>query len=455
MSDLRQAVVAPRSLLHSRLGQVSKAVRRPIVAWGTRDRKTRIVFWLLVALSTLLALVIDAAIIGELLSDGRAYVNKLFLFWTWSKVIHVISPAALVYDPHALYALERGIISRHAHYLPFAYPPSMLLLIWPLALVRPAIALLVWLGVSLVAYIWACWRRPWGPLITTLALVSPSTLAGLYYGQLSLLVAALIIGGCRLVDRRPIVAGILFGLATVKPQFGLLVPVALISAKQWRTVIAASVTVGSTVIASGVAFGWAAWTQLPVALTDLSRFVVQYPGFVNLCPTVTSAVRGLGGGPVTADAAQLVAAAYTIATIWICSRHGMTLLSAAAVMVGAFLVTPYALFYDLPMVSYAVLAVVIERHESGEPFGTAELLILIASIALPLLIIFNPHRAPWGIFVLPMLFFVIIRRIAVKNRTAECYSVGPALSNPSVGRLPDLDRPIPNDTVSLYRRTTL
>lgn len=415
MSDLRQAV-DPRSLLYSRLDRGSPAVRRPLLTWGTRDRKTRIVFWVLVALATCLALVIGAGIIGDLLGAVGAHADTLFLFWTWSKFLHAVASAALIYDPHALFAFERSIITRHAHYLPFAYPPSMLLLIWPLALLRPAIALPVWFGVSLAAYVGACWRRPGGPLIATLAVVSPSTLAALYYGQVSLLVAACIIGGCRLVGRRPILAGVLFGLAAVKPQIGLLVPVALISARQWRSVIAAATTVGLTVVASSMAFGWTTWARLPAALATVSGVVAQRAVYDTLSPTVSAACRLLGAGPALTDAAQLIAAVATVGVIWIVFRRGFTSLGVAALAVGAFFVTPYAVYYDLPLASYAVLAVVIERHESRASFGTGELCTLILAIALPVLMLFHPFWWPWGIGVPALLFGLILRRRAARGR---------------------------------------
>ncbi|MGH7043839.1 MAG: glycosyltransferase family 87 protein, partial [Acetobacteraceae bacterium] len=245
-------------------------IRRWLPAWHTRDRKTYVVFWSLTTLAILLAVVLYTGIFWELRAGAAHAVNRLFLFWSWSKFIHAVSPAVLIYNPHVLYAFEHSVVSARAVYLPFAYPPTMLLLIWPLAALPPAVALVLWLGVSGALYAWACWHRPWGPLIALLALAAPSTLAAMFYGEVSLLVAACIIGGCRLVGRRPILAGVLFGLAAVKPQFGLLVPVALLSAREWRCLIAATMTVGLTAAMSGVAFGWAAWLDLPASLAALS-----------------------------------------------------------------------------------------------------------------------------------------------------------------------------------------
>lgn len=417
MSDLQQT--ATQSLLaRSDVGQDPAASDRGVRSWGTRDRKTRLLFWSLVAALSVLALMVYAAIIEEMLGDIKPCVNTLALFWSWSKFIHVISPAALIYDPHALNTFERGAISAHAMDLPFAYPPSLLLLIWPLGLLPPVPALLLWLGVSAILYAWACWYRPWGPMIAMLGLAMPSTLAALYCGQVSLLIAAFMIGGCRLVGRRPILAGVLLGLATVKPQFGLLVPVALVSARQWRSAIAAATTVLLTVLVSGLAFGWTTWRRLPSAMIGLSKFAARFPQFLRVSPTVTAVLRVYGAGPALTEAAQLSAAACSAVAIWICFRRGFTPLAVAALMVGAFFTTPYAVFYDLPMVSYAVLAVVVERHQSREPFWAGEIFILILVAVLPVLIIANPLEVPWGVTALVLFFGLILRRIATTRRHA-------------------------------------
>lgn len=389
---------------------------RLLPLWGTRDRKTRVLFWSLVALSAGAAVVVDGAIFREFVGNVADDINGLLLFWSWSKFIHVISPAALIYDPRALYSFEHGVVSAHAKNLPFAYPPSLLLLIWPLALLPPVVALLLWLSVSLALYSWACWHRTWGPTIAMVGLVIPSTLAAMFYGQVSLLVAACMIGGCRLVSRRPILAGALFGLAAVKPQLGLLIPIALVSARQWRVVASAAATVALTTVASGWVFGWDSWLRLPSALVGLSMHVALSPRLAHFAPTVTAGLHLLGVGPTLTNAAQMVVTVCTVVAIWLCFRRGFAALPVAALMVGAFLVTPYAVYYDLPLVSYAVLSVVIDRHQSHELFGTGELLVLIAAVALPVLIAYNALTAPWGMMVLPLLFGLILGRIAVARR---------------------------------------
>src|SRR6185437_7428179 len=54
--------------------------------------------------------------------------------------------------------------------------------------------------------------------------------------------------------RRPVLSGILFGLLAYKPQFGLLIPVALLMAGQWRAISAAALTVIALMAVTTLAF---------------------------------------------------------------------------------------------------------------------------------------------------------------------------------------------------------
>ncbi len=389
---------------------------RPIAGWAIADRRIGILFVCLVVPACLLALVVYAQILAGTLAHQPHFAELRSLCAGWPEFLHTVSPAALIYDPHILLAFERRVIDAHAHYEPFAYPPSLMLLILPLALLPPAFALFLWSVASLTVYVWACWHHRLGPPTALICVVAPSTLAVLFYAQLSLLVSAAIIAGFRLINRRPLLAGILFGLATVKPQLGILVPVALISARQWRGVASAVATTALAGIASGMAFGWATWARFPAALIAVSAYVARHPELEHLSPTVTASLRMLGATPAVINLAQLPAPVGSIIAIWFCFRRGVTPLSTALLLVATFFVAPYAFFYDLALTTYAVLAVVDERYRSGEVLENREVLILLLVLALPALMFFGSPRIPWGVFILTPFVWLILRRIATTER---------------------------------------
>lgn len=65
---------------------------------------------------------------------------------------------------------------------------------------------------------------------------APARLVNILNGQNGFLSAALLLGGTWWIDRRPVAAGILFGLLTFKPQFGTLLPFVPIALAAWRVI---------------------------------------------------------------------------------------------------------------------------------------------------------------------------------------------------------------------------
>ncbi len=119
---------------------------------------------------------------------------------------------------------------------------------WPsrrcLALLPYLPALIVWQAATLALYLEdrcvaiAGDRRAWLP-----ALAFPAVFINIGHGHNGFLTAALFGGGLLLLDRRPMVSGILLGLLCYKPQFGILIPLALAAGGYWRAFIAAGATV--------------------------------------------------------------------------------------------------------------------------------------------------------------------------------------------------------------------
>jgi arabinofuranan 3-O-arabinosyltransferase len=94
-----------------------------------------------------------------------------------------------------------------------------------------------------------------------------------------------------------------------KPHLGLLLPVALIAGRQWRTIVTAAAMVAVVVGASMAVLGVEAWRDF-IASTGLQRLILELgqDGWHRM-PTVYVAMRTLGAGSLTAYAAQIVSAA--------------------------------------------------------------------------------------------------------------------------------------------------
>ncbi|MDE2005440.1 MAG: DUF2029 domain-containing protein [Rhodospirillales bacterium] len=390
----------------------TRRVRGPRFLWRWQDRKTRVLAATLVAILALLALIQDTTLVREIAWGGKYWVNARFLFWGWGRFLHDVSPPGLIYNRDVLYGYEYGLPGAEVQDLPFAYPPTLLLLLWPLGLLGPIAALIAWFATGMASYVVAAWRGPRAYLVVLLALIVPTTENALFNAQTSLFIAALMTGGWRLLGRRPILSGILFGLIILKPQFGLLIPVALIAARQLRATIAAAITVVGAIFVSSVAFGVGSWLDFPGSLTTLSAVVARHTDWYSHAPTVTCGLRMIGVGPGLVAAGQIAAmilAAAGVAFVW---YHQSGPLAFAALAVGTFFATPYAFTYDLPIVSLAALMFVQEALCDGGGLTVTEIAVLSVTIMLPLLMVLNPFGMPWGMLVLASLFALILRRTA-------------------------------------------
>lgn len=243
----------------------------------------------------------------------------------------------------------------------WSYPPTMVALALPLALLPLVPGFLVWAG-STVALLAGVLRGCGVPALTCLAVAcSPAVIENALAGQNGALTAALLEGGLLLAGRRPVLSGVLLGLLTTKPHLGLLVPICLVAAGQWRTIAAATLTALLMVAASIAAFGVSSWVWY---LTDVRQFMTAsilerpWSGLVyqEMMPTLFMLARGVGASLNAAYALQIVLAAGCTAAAWCAWRRpgadpkARTALTASL----ALLATPYCYSYDMIGVTVGV-----------------------------------------------------------------------------------------------------
>jgi alpha-1,2-mannosyltransferase len=327
----------------------------------------------------------------------KPFFTDFFAIWNWAR-FEIEQPPAQIYDSASRHAFMLSAdpqytaelpfpypsVFRNPGEMPFPYPPQYLLLLRPLGWLSYPVAHVLWSATTLVAYVIAVCAPGWQPRTTLLALLAPVTTTNLVYGQNGFLTAALLIGGIRLAPWRPITGGILLGLLAYKPQFGLLIPIALAAAGMWRATFAAALAVAAAVAASLVAFGvepWPAWIRaMPdfVALLDANR-----ASLVQNMPTALANAFALGAGEHLAQIVQAAATVAAAAAVWIAFR-GRPVPPAgngrgAVLAVAAVLAAPYAFVYDLTLVAAAVALFAGERPM----LSAGEVLVLAAAIMVP------------------------------------------------------------------------
>ncbi len=336
-------------------------------AWVTRERVRRI------ALVVLAASVLGAGFLvatSNGLNDrfGRPLGADFSNVYAAGTYVLDGLPAA-PFDPVRQYAREQAIFGQATPFHGWHYPPFFLGLAALLATMPYWLALIAWQGTTLGLYLWSI-RSILGtrdPLWLLLALAFPAVFINIGQAHNGFLTAALFGAALMQLDRRPWLAGVLFGLLAYKPQFGLLIPLVLIVSGRWRVVFAAAATVALLALAVTLAFGTEVWTAF-LASTKFTRDIVLEQGQTGWykIQSVFSWVRMWDGGLTLAYAAQgLVTAAIAAALVWLWRSPAAYTLKAAALAVGCLLATPYSLDYDLMLLAPAIAYFCVDGMARG------------------------------------------------------------------------------------------
>lgn len=368
----------------------------------------------LVALLNLGALVaLLATLQGGIDRNGFLLGTDFLSFWTAG---HMLQAGEPVYDMAAHIAAQRAYFAQNGAYTAFFYPPSFLPFCWPLGLAGYFPALAAWLAMTGAACLFAVrrWTERTGltqrPLLLFAAF--PPVLITVTHGQTSFLVAALLGLGALLVRDRPWLAGVLFGLATVKPQFGLLVPIVLVLTREWRVVGGAAAGAAALALASTLAFGPQIWSDwLHVSGAAQAAMAEGAVGFAKMQSLFTAA-RLLGVPTGLAYALQgllTLAVALIVARASRGRRYDLSL--GALLLAGAPLTTPFVLDYDMVLLGFPLIWLAAQGAAHG--FRDWEKLVLALTFIAP--VFARPLAMEVGVPIMPLVliaFFAVLARRA-------------------------------------------
>jgi len=375
-------------------------------SWPPASDKFRLLAGILLALFAVYGIAYLVVSIGRGWPQG---FGDSFALWSWGRFVGEHA-AARFYDAATLRAAQLVLGLDPGASYPFAYPPSFLLLLWPLGQLPGVIAFAALIALSLPLYLWATLGGEWGSPGLAAALAAPTTAIALVSGQTGFLAAALLAGGLRLADR-PLAGGVLLGLLTYKPQLGVLVPVALVTARLWRTLVIAGATALFLIVLTSLVFGAAIWPSWAASVPAFSRqFAAESSEILHLMPTPFAALLRLGAAPPVAQALQWAATAVMAVIVWWLFRRGATKLAAAGLLAATPLATPYAFVYDLPIIATAVIWLVAERQHAGQTLGTGEVFVLMLAMAAPVALAAGSTNFPLAPLALMLLLGIVVRR---------------------------------------------
>ena len=369
---------------------------------------------------------------GMWLLDGRGvpiYQDFTNMFVAGMQALH--GETASVYIPAELARLQDALVGPgHARFSVWPYPPTYFLILAPLAMLPYVAAFLTWEMVTLliclaVAYL-IVGRRP----AIALMLASPFTLWNILAGQSGFLTASLLGAALLSLGRRPVLAGVFIGCLSYKPQWGILIPVALLAAQQWRAFASAAAATALLAGISIAAFGAGPWEAFPRELLAQAGINLSVdPDILNLRfdpkaqwqyhQTMFGLIRALHGGAPLAWLAQGVVALGGAVIVYLVWRSPVRYALKAATLSAATLVaTPYAFAYDMAAIAIPVAFIAKDQIEYGLLRGEQTALLILFGASL----LCNLERWPLEPLAVITLLCMILRRALYQRARSAVFA---------------------------------
>lgn len=365
---------------------------------------------------------------------GRDIVfNDFMIHWEAARLV-AAGRAAEVYDRAAMtaglvadFGLGQTVYRDGAMAWSYFYPPTGLLLIWPLGWMDYPVAALAMVGGGLAGYLLLVWRLGRGTGLL-FVLGSPALWICLLGGQNSFLLAAFLGFSILFSSSRRMIAAGMIALCSFKPPFIAVLPFVLAASRQFRVLVWAGT--GSVAFASCAlfVFGFPVWQSywqygVPDAGGMLCNSQV-WPGMISVFASLSMLGLSCTSALVLHGVLSLVVVA---GAVWLFRVTDNINLRLGGVMMAAILIPPMAYDYDMPMAMIAVLCVL--RDGLRQKSGRMETGIMLAIFFLPHL--FHAGAATvLGFSMIPLanlgLFFCILRRAAFTGKAlfAPGHAVG-------------------------------
>jgi Glycosyltransferase family 87 len=335
--------------------------------------------------------------------------------------------SAEAYQPVLQHAAEKAVFAgREVPFYGWHYPPFFFAVAVLVAAVPYAWGLSIWLVAGLAGYLAVMRAILPRPETLLVAAAFPAVFINIGHGQNGFLTAALLGGALHWLDRRPWLAGVLIGCLAYKPQFGVLIPLALLAGGRWRTIGAAAGTVAALVVVSFATLGAGVWHAFADSMNFTQTVVLEQGGTGwEKIQSIFSAVRMWGAGVDAAYAVQGALLLMLAATlVWLWHSDAAFELKAAALATASLLATPYVLDYDLVVLAIAIAF--YARHGLRSGFRDYEISLLAAAWLAPLLTrgVAGATGLPVGLLMMLALYALILRRAMIERSGSAIGSAG-------------------------------
>lgn len=232
--------------------------------------------------------------------------------------------------------------------VPFPYPPPYLLLMAPFGALPFWAAFPLWVALLCTLFFLVFRRLVPRPYI----FAHPAALPNVLVGQNGMLTASIFFAGLSLLGRREWLAGAILGGLVIKPQLGLLIPVALVAGRYWRAFAGAALSALLLLVTALVTFGAETYRAFFAMIPEQAAFLsgqIPWPKVASLY----GALRTLAVPESVAMALHAGLALVAAVLTWLAwvRRYDtrIPLLAAASLLISPYLFTYDSLLLLIPI----------------------------------------------------------------------------------------------------------
>jgi hypothetical protein len=284
-------------------------------------------------------------------------------FYTQGRIA-LSGDGAALYDVTAQHALQAELVpaSSESYYIP-VYPPQTALAFAVFAVWPFKVAAILWTLTIIATYGWAVWvaRRGSGDafpdtrFVVAAAAAFPPFWSLVVHGQTTVFpLVGFTLGWLALERRQPFLAGLAFGLMAVKPQFGLVLALVVLSCRDWRMLAGGVVSLflqAASVVAVFGSVVMVDYARVVRRLPELNALLEPRPYEMHSMTAVTGLLPGWLGTPVWFVLATVV----VVLTVRVWRTTAEAAVRVGVLVVATVLVSPHVIVYDATVLALPVL----------------------------------------------------------------------------------------------------
>ena len=292
--------------------------------------------------------------------QGKPIATDFVTFYSASQLLQTSSPSTL-YNTLSIHEAQKLLANDKVQLFAWHYPPPFMLIVYPLHFFSYYSAWLLWTLFTIIPLLLLLSIIYRHSLAVLIFLAFPGTFQNIIHGQNGFLTAFLIGAGLWLLNKKPIISGLLLGSLIYKPHFAILVVPALLAGRHYKALSGVTAAITLWIATTIILWGGAPWTAFFENLPFAGRLLEAGALPFFKIPTPLSGALMIGLSVQLSRIIQLIFSLFAIASaiyIWRNSNdHGLKM---STLIVSALVASPFAFDYDLVILA-PVIAILLAQ----------------------------------------------------------------------------------------------